>query len=206
MAKDSLARVVAELKAIGLLLQAGAELPSVASLVAGEAVKGSWWSHPKAQIIFDTLTQLEDHEDVLFTKLISGKVTLVHRRLWKSLIPIATSRESWQTKGLSEPAKFLLGKAGEEGSFSTDNLDWPARFRSKKPGDVVRQLETRLLIHAQEFHTQSGAHAKLIENWDHWRKRIRFRDKLDQPDKAKLVFEKLLGSHGAKARFPWQEK
>jgi hypothetical protein len=210
VAKDSLARAVAELKAIGLLLQAGGELQSVASLVAGETVKGSWWSHPRAQAIFDTLNRLEEHEDVLFARLISGKVTLVHRRLWKSLIPIALARESWQTRGLSQPAKFLLDKADNEGSFSTDDLDWPARFKSKKPGDIVRELETRLLLHAEEFHTQSGAHAKLIENWEHWRKRTRFRDKLDQTEEAKRTFEEVLRdlnkAHRAKARLPWQEK
>lgn len=206
-------KVEAVLKALeknGLLLQSDGVLPNVASLVAGESVRGSWWTHERGQAIFVTLNELEDHQDVLFTKLISGKVTLVHRRLWKSLIAIATSRESWQMIGLNPAAKFLLDKSDTEGAFPTNELNWPSRFKSKKPGEVVRDLEARLLTHTEQFHTESGAHAKLLENWDHWRKRIRFREKLNEPAVAKRVFEELLDdlneTHGTKARLPWQGK
>ncbi len=63
------------LRRLGLLLETDARLPSVASLIAGEPISGSWWSHAFAQNIFATLVQFEDHRDVMFTKLISGKVT-----------------------------------------------------------------------------------------------------------------------------------
>jgi hypothetical protein len=135
---------------------------------------------------------------------------LVHRQLWKYLIAIAISREPWQMRGLSSAASFLLEKCDQEGAFATSDLDWPSRLKSKKPGDVVRDLETRLLIHTEEFHTESGAHAKLLESWEHWRKRIGYREKLSQVPAAKRICEELVSdlntTHGAKARLPWQGK
>jgi hypothetical protein len=210
IAERNFTAVLKVLKKNGILLQSDALLPSVASLIAGEPVRGSWWTHPQAQEIFVTLNKLEDHKDVLFTKLISGKVTLVHRSLWNSLVPIATSHESWQMRGLSPAAKFLLLKLDAEEAFASNELDWPAKFKSNKLGDVVRDLEGRLLVHTEEFHTESGAHAKLLEDWQHWIERIGFREKLNSPVEAKRRFEGLLDElnkvHGAKARLPWQGK
>ncbi len=208
MAERDFSRILKALDKNGILLQSDAVLPSVASLIAGEPVRGSWWSHPRAQLIFVTLNKLEDHKDVLFTKLISGKVTLVHRRLWSGFLAIATSREAWQTRGLSPQAKFLVDKIDVEGAFPTTDLDWPAKFKSKKPGDAVRDLESRLLVHTEEFHTESGAHAKLLESWPHWLERIDFNEKLNPSDIAKRTFEELLDelnrTNDAKARLPWQ--
>jgi hypothetical protein len=38
--------VLAELERRQVLLQAGREFASVANLVAGEEIRGSWWAHP----------------------------------------------------------------------------------------------------------------------------------------------------------------
>ena len=38
-----------------LLFAQDAKWPSVAALVAGEIVKGSWWGHPQGQRIFKLL-------------------------------------------------------------------------------------------------------------------------------------------------------
>jgi hypothetical protein len=53
--------------------------------VAGGPIKGSWWGHPKGQEIFRLAEAVEDSGDVLVCKLIEGKVTYVHRRLWPAL-------------------------------------------------------------------------------------------------------------------------
>src|ERR1700681_4423049 len=45
----------ARLKNDGLLLKSDPRLPSVAGLVAGEAIRGSWWAHPAAHAIFQEL-------------------------------------------------------------------------------------------------------------------------------------------------------
>ena len=69
------ALVFAKLEEHGLLLRIDANLPNVCALVAGERVRGSWWSHPSGRAIFAVDSELADHPDVLMTKLISGMTT-----------------------------------------------------------------------------------------------------------------------------------
>ena len=74
----------------GMLLQsAKGPVPNVADLVAGEPVKGSWWGHPAGHEIFAALNELDESSDVVRLRLIKGKVTLVHRRLWPALVRLA---------------------------------------------------------------------------------------------------------------------
>lgn len=196
------------LKRLGLLLETDARLPSVASLIAGEPVSGSWWSHGSAQKIFVTLGQFEDHRDVMFTKLISGKVTLVHRKLWPEILAIGTARAPWQMKGLSKSARNLLEMIDEQGSLRTDQLAWP-KSATAKPGAAARKLEKKLLIHAVEFHTDSGAHAKLLETWNTWTRRIGIPVGTILPEAAMQKMEervrKLNEQFEAKAWLPWRK-
>jgi len=195
------------LRQFGLLLETDTKLPSVAGLVAGETVRGSWWTHARSHQIFAVLQALADHKQTLITKLVSGKVTFVHRKLWGDVVSIAAAREPWQTQKLLPPAQMLLDRIDQEGALRTDILDWPSKFKSLKVGVVVRELEKRLLIHSEEFHAESGAHAKLIETWDHWTNRIGFNPKQVVLDDAKRRLEKrvhLLNKRfGAVAYLPW---
>jgi len=72
-----------------VLASARGPVPSLASEVAGEPIIGSWWSHPKAQVIFETLSAIDDDVDVRCFKLVDGKVTFVHRRVWPALVRLA---------------------------------------------------------------------------------------------------------------------
>src|SRR5437867_13447133 len=89
----------------GLLLLQDKVQPSVVGTITGERVAGSWWSHPQAQEIFRRLDELEATGDVVPTKLIGGKVTLVHRRLGPALAAVGNAREEWQMRGLSAAAR-----------------------------------------------------------------------------------------------------
>jgi hypothetical protein len=75
----------------GVVLQSAhhATIPSLASTIAGERIKGSWWGHPKGREIFRALVAVYDSPDVVATNLVGGKVTLVHRRLWAALTALA---------------------------------------------------------------------------------------------------------------------
>ncbi len=68
-----------------------ATVPSFAAAVAGEAIRGSWWAHPKSHDIFRALTALDDCDDVVFTRLVDGKLTIVHRRLWPALAALVAA-------------------------------------------------------------------------------------------------------------------
>ncbi|HWM24769.1 MAG TPA: hypothetical protein VNP98_08090 [Chthoniobacterales bacterium] len=60
-------------------------VPSLAQTIAGEAIRGSWWAHPKGKTIFACSRAIRSSKDVLTCRLIEGKVTYVHRRLWPAL-------------------------------------------------------------------------------------------------------------------------
>ena len=57
--------------------------------IAGEAIAGNWWSHPRANEIYGVLSQVCESEQVLLCRLVDGKLTLVHRRLWPALARLA---------------------------------------------------------------------------------------------------------------------
>ena len=188
------------------MLESDPSLPSVCSLITGAPLKSSWWSHPLAQTIFSINEQLEDHADVLITKLVSGKVTFVYRKLWPQIFSIGVARAPWQSKGLSDSARSLLKMIDENGSLTTDKLSWP-RSRKVKPGDAARELEKKLLIHSDQFHTEHGTHAKLLETWEHWARRIGFQPPKISVEKAKRDLEAILHNLNqqfrASAKLPW---
>ena len=51
--------------------------------------RGSWWGHPTGHEIFNALQDLLASQDVVATRLINGKVTLIHRRVWPAVVRLA---------------------------------------------------------------------------------------------------------------------
>lgn len=81
---------LAWIKKEGIVLMSGkGPVPSLAEKVAGQPIKGSWWGHPKAAAIFAAAGVVAESPDVLMCKLVGGKVTFVHRRLWPALVALA---------------------------------------------------------------------------------------------------------------------
>ncbi|MCM3877388.1 MAG: hypothetical protein NEA02_13355 [Thermoanaerobaculia bacterium] len=156
----STAEVFAVLSRVGVLLKQDKRLPSVVTLVAGESLATSWWSHRKAHLIFSVLSELSDHPDVLFTKLLYGKDTFVHRGLWPVFLAVATSREPWQRRNLSLQARKLLLQASRAAA--------PVR----SSGPAVKELVSRLLVRTEEVHTESGKHEMAVETWTAWAARV----------------------------------
>jgi hypothetical protein len=74
----------------GVVLVSGkGPVPRLTEAIAREPIAGSWWSHPKAHEIFTVLQAVVESGDVLVCRLVEGKVTLVHRRLWPALVRVA---------------------------------------------------------------------------------------------------------------------
>jgi hypothetical protein len=74
----------------GMVLQsAHGPLPNLAEFVAGEPIRGSWWGHKAGHEIFAVLAEVMASPDIVATRLVNGKVTLVHRRLWPALVRVA---------------------------------------------------------------------------------------------------------------------
>jgi len=114
----------------------------VAGLVAGGPVRGSWWGHPKGRQIFRVTGWLADHPEVLVNRLVSRKVTFVHRSLWPAILAIGRAREAWQTRALSRMARAILARLTRSGTLRTDRIAGPARRASR----AARDLEERLLV------------------------------------------------------------
>jgi hypothetical protein len=87
----------------GMLLQsAKGPIPNVADLVAGEVIRGTWWGHPAGHAIFAALNELDESSDVVRLRLVQGKVTFVHRRLWPPLVRVADHFPSNRLAALRE--------------------------------------------------------------------------------------------------------
>lgn len=84
------AQGLAFVKRHGVVLQAArGAVPSLAEAIVGGPIRGSWWAHPSGHDIFRVADTVSDSDDVLVCKLIDGKVTYVHRRLWPALVKVA---------------------------------------------------------------------------------------------------------------------
>lgn len=116
---DLILVATAWVEAQGVVLQsAKGPVPNVADFVAGEPIRGSWWGHPAGSDIYAVLEALEASGDVASTRLVNGKVTLVHRRIWPALIALADhfdpDRLSW-----------IVSEHTETGAHRNRRIAWP---------------------------------------------------------------------------------
>jgi hypothetical protein len=180
-------RALALLEANGFLMLQDKALPNLAELVAGRPISGSWWGDANGRAIFKVANEIDDHPDVLATKLVAGKVTFLHRRLWRALIVIGRARELWQTERLSGSARRLLARVDRE-------------KRVLAAGAPVKELEKRLLVASREVHTASGKHATELIDWADLARARKLRVGRASVANAKREIESALGS----AELPWR--
>lgn len=191
---DDARRALAAIEEHGIVLLQDAKLPSVAVLIAGEPIRGSWWGHPAGGRIFHAAGELEHHGDVATFKLVEGKVCFVHRRLWPAIVAIGRARNEWQTKGLGAEAKKLLARVDAEGRVRA----------TKKP---AKELELRLLCASDDVHTESGAHATELISWDHFAKDREIVPIALEDARARIEGAvRAIAPAGVRARLPWQRR
>jgi hypothetical protein len=193
------------LRRYGLLLESDPRLPSVVSLVAGKTIAGSWWGHTSGGAIYREVNKLADRSDVVLLKLLNGKVTFVLDALWPHVYAVGTCGEPWQLSGLSPQSQRLLDLVRRNGLVRTDD----PRSRLAAGSHVsaaALDLERRLLVLGVQVHTQSGRHAKSLESWSHWARRIKLASRIPaaraKAELAELV-GRLNGEFQGKARLPW---
>ena len=81
---------IAFVRSHGIVLEgARGPVPVLAEAVAGERIQGGWWGHPKGHDIFAATRAVRDSPDVLVCRLLGGKVTYIHRRLWPAVVRLA---------------------------------------------------------------------------------------------------------------------
>jgi hypothetical protein len=129
---------VAFVKRLGVVLQAArGPVPSLAEAIAGEPIRGSWWGHPQAKTIFRAAQAICDSPEILVCKLVDGKVTYVHRRLWPALVKLAP--------GLN---KAHLAKVWDEHTETGAHVAKQLAFPCWVPTEVAAEAETLSLEEA----------------------------------------------------------
>jgi hypothetical protein len=114
-------------------------VPSLAEAVAGGPIRGSWWGHPKAHEIFRVAEALCDSSEVLVCKLVDGKVSFVHRRLWPALVKLAIR--------LGKPR---LARVWNEHTATGAHRARRLAFPKWVPAEVLRQAEAMTTDQAEQ--------------------------------------------------------
>jgi hypothetical protein len=84
------AKAIAFIRQHGVVLaSARGPVPRLVEAIVDGPVSGSWWAHAQGQLIFTTFQALDECQDVLLCRLVHGKLTFVHRRLWPALVRAA---------------------------------------------------------------------------------------------------------------------
>ncbi|HVS83638.1 MAG TPA: hypothetical protein VHE60_18045 [Pyrinomonadaceae bacterium] len=85
-----------------VLASAKGPVPRLTEAIVDEPIKGSWWAHSRSHQIFAVLEAIADSDDVLVCRLVNGKVTFIHRRLWPALVRVAKRFPSAQIAQVHE--------------------------------------------------------------------------------------------------------
>jgi hypothetical protein len=110
-----------------VLASARGPVPNLAEAIAGTPIKGSWWAHAKGKAIFDALNVVADSPDVRCFKLVDGKVSFVHRRLWPALVRLA-----------DELGATRVAEVRQEHTASGKHVNKVTKFPDWVPADVAR--------------------------------------------------------------------
>lgn len=121
--------------------------------VAGEPVRGSWWSHPKGKAIFAAGVAIEESGEAVACKLFEGRSAWVHRRLWPALARVVTD-PGWRAERvarLTPEARALLERVEAEGEVRNP------------PKEPRAELEATMLVHVTSEH--EGRHVAVLRPW-----------------------------------------
>src|SRR5206468_625695 len=137
-------QAVALVAAHGVVLEsAQGPLPSLAGAVAGEPIRGSYWAHPKANDIFLCSRAIRKSADVLVCRLVGGKVTYVHRRLWPALVRLAGRFDADRLAAIQE----VHTPSGKHEVHVTAYPDWVAED-VKRAAEELTEKEAAALLPA----------------------------------------------------------
>jgi hypothetical protein len=110
-----------------VLASAKGPVPNLAEAVVGAPIRGSWWSHKRGSEIFQALEAVSDSPDVLCFRLVAGKITFVHRRLWAALVRLE-----------NEIGKESLTAIGQEHTATGAHRNVHTPFPRWVPAEVMK--------------------------------------------------------------------
>jgi len=126
----------------GIVLEsAKGPVPNLADRVAGERIQGSYWGHPKGDEIFVLTRTIRSSEEILVCRLVEGKVTYVHQRLWPAIFRLQASFGK-ENLGAIQEVHTLSGK---HQLSVTPFPDWvPASAKEKAERLTISQATCQL--------------------------------------------------------------
>ena len=124
-----------------MLESARGPVPNLAELVAGEPIRGSWWGHPAGHAIFDAINEVADSGEVVRLRLVNGKITLVHRRVWPALVRVAGRLRPEQLVAVSEEHTA----SGAHRKIETAYPDWVPQEVFAEAGELTEDQAFALL-------------------------------------------------------------
>jgi len=137
----------------GIVLESGrGPVPNVAEWIAKERIKGSWWGHPTGKQIFLVTRKLRDSQEILVCRLVDGKLTFVHRRLWPTLLRLAHRFPKKRLAAVSE----IHTQQGKHEIIEVPLAEWV-------PKDVLKEAQTMDEMHAIAMLKESGLPFRQIE-------------------------------------------
>lgn len=113
-----------------VLVSAKGPVPTLTHAIAGETITGSWWGHPQGKRIFAVLQAVSGDPDIVVCRLVDGKLTLVHSRLWPALAAAAAT---------IEPAR--LARIVQEHSASGHHVNRETPFAAWLPAAAAEQAK-----------------------------------------------------------------
>lgn len=120
-------KAMAFVEARGVVLaSARGPVPRLTEAIVGEPIEGSWWAHSKGHEIFAVLQALGDSPDILVCRLVGGKITFVHRRLWPALVRAATHFSAHQ-----------LAQVRQEHTASGHHVNREVAFPNWVPPEII---------------------------------------------------------------------
>lgn len=121
-----------------VLASAKGPVPRVTEAIVAGPVAGSWWSHPKGREIFRILRDLQESPDILVCRLVNGKITFVHRRLWPALVRVA---ERFELRRIAQ----VHEEHTDSGQHVTHEIAFPAWVPAEVMSEARRLSENEAL-------------------------------------------------------------
>jgi hypothetical protein len=114
-----------------VLASAKGPAPRLTEAIVNEPIKGSWWAHPKSHQIFAVFQAVSHSKNVLVCRLVNGKITFIHRRLWPALVRVAKRFPSAQ-----------IAQVHEEHTSSGRHITREVPFPKWVPAPVVERAKS----------------------------------------------------------------
>jgi hypothetical protein len=96
-----------------------AHVPSLVSAIAGDPISGNWWSHPRSREIFAITRAVRDSTQILVCRVVQGKISFVHRRVWPALV---RAESHFPRRNLARVREIH----GESGKHALEETPFPA--------------------------------------------------------------------------------